>query len=107
MRLSIFFLFVALGLFLVIDPAFAETAAEEASSAGGWSFMKAFAPGLTIALASSVGALAQSRVGVAALEGIGRNPGAAGQMFTPMLLALVLIVSLVIYALVIAFLLPK
>ena len=39
----------------------------------------------------------------AALEGIARNPGAADKIFTPMILGLALIESLVIYALVIAF----
>ena len=37
------------------------------------------------------------------LEGIARNPNASGKLFTPMILGLALIESLVIYALVIAF----
>ena len=55
-----------------------------------------------IAIAVCGGAIGQSRAISAALESIGRNPGAAGQMFLPWLLALVLIESLVIYAFVIA-----
>jgi F-type H+-transporting ATPase subunit c len=39
------------------------------------------------------------------LEGIGRTPSAAAKVQTPMIIALALIESLVIYALVIAFLL--
>jgi F-type H+-transporting ATPase subunit c len=58
---------------------------------------------LGIAIAAFGGALAQGRAASAALEGIARNPGAAGKIFTPMILGLALIESLVIYGLVIAF----
>jgi F-type H+-transporting ATPase subunit c len=58
-----------------------------------------------IAIAAAGGAFGQSRAAAAALEGIGRNPGAANKVQTPMIIALALIESLVIYALVIAFLL--
>ncbi len=46
---------------------------------------------------------AQAKAISAALDSIGRNPGAAGSMFLPWLLALVFIESLVLFALVIAF----
>ena len=65
----------------------------------------AIASGLAIAIAAFGGALGQSRAAMAALEGIARNPGAADKVQTPMIIALALIESLVIYALVIAFLL--
>ncbi len=58
---------------------------------------------LAISIAAVGGALGQAKAGAAALEGIARNPGAAGKVFTPMILALALIESLVIYALLIAF----
>ena len=45
------------------------------------------------------------RAAAAALEGIARNPQASGKLFTPMIIGLALIESLVIYALVIAFIL--
>jgi len=61
--------------------------------------------GLGIAIAAFGGALAQGRTAAAALDGIARNPGASGKIFTPMILGLALIESLVIYALVISFLL--
>lgn len=51
------------------------------------------------------GAYAQGKAAAAALEGIARNPAAADKLFTPMIIALALIESLVIYALVIAFML--
>lgn len=61
--------------------------------------------GLAIALAAFGGALGQGRAAAAALEGIARNPQAADKVFTPLILGLALIESLVIYALVIAIML--
>ncbi len=63
----------------------------------------ALAAGLAIAIAAAGGALGQSRGLAAALEGIARNPSASGKLVTPMIIGLALIESLVIYALVIAF----
>lgn len=63
----------------------------------------ALASGFGIAIAAFGGALAQGRVGSAAMEGIARNPGAAGAMFVPFILGLALIESLVIYTFVISF----
>lgn len=65
----------------------------------------AIASGLAITVAAFGGAISQSKAAVAALEGIARNPGAAGQVQTPMIIALALIESLVIYAFVMAILL--
>lgn len=65
----------------------------------------AMATGLGLGIAAVGGALAQGRAAAAALEGIGRNPAAAKELFTPMLLSLALIESLVIYSLVISFIL--
>lgn len=63
----------------------------------------AIAAALAISIAAFGGAIAQGRAGAAALEGIARNPGAQNKIFTPMILTLALIESLVIYALLIAF----
>ena len=59
-----------------------------------------------IAFSSAVigGTYAQGKAASVALEGIARNPAAADKLFTPMIIALALIESLVIYAFVIAFL---
>ena len=57
-----------------------------------------------IAFAAIGGAIAQGKAASVALEGIARNPAAADKLFTPMIIALALIESLVIYAFVIAFL---
>ena len=65
----------------------------------------AIAAGFGIAIAAFGGALGQGRTAATALDGIARNPGAADKMFTPMILGLALIESLVIYALIIAFIL--
>ena len=65
----------------------------------------AIASGLGIAIAAFGGALGQGKAASAALEGIARNPEASSKIQTPMIIALALIESLVIYALVIAFLL--
>ena len=79
------------------------TAVEVAKlSNGGWIAISA---GLTIGLAAFGGALGQGKTASAALEGIARNPASADRIFTPMILGLALIESLVIYALIIAFLL--
>ena len=65
----------------------------------------ALAAGLAIGIAALGGGIGQGRAAAAALDGIARNPGAAGQIRGPMILGLALIESLVIYALIIAFLL--
>jgi len=65
----------------------------------------AIGAGLAIGLAVLGGALGQGRAAAAALEGISRNPGASARIQTPMILGLALIESLVLFALLIAFLL--
>ena len=99
-------------LVLFAVPMFCSVAAfaEEGAMAGEGShfFMKAaldLGAGLGIGIAAFGGGLGQGRAAAAALEGIARNPEAAGKVMTPMIIALALIESLVIYALVIAFLL--
>lgn len=84
---------------LIAAPAFAQAGAEGA--AAGKATYALLAAGLGIAIAAFGGALGQGRTASAALEGIARNPGAADRMFVPMVLGLVLIESLVIYALVV------
>ena len=87
-------------------PAFAQEAATAvattANSNGG---IIALAAGLTIGIAALGGALGQGKIGASAMDGIARNPQAAKAMFVPMIVGLALVESLVIYALVIAFML--
>ena len=94
------FLFtLATALFAV--PAFAqETAAAATSGAGG---LVALGAGVCLAVAALGGALGQGKAAAAALDGIARNPAAAGKIQTPLILSLAFIESLVIYALIIAF----
>lgn len=65
----------------------------------------ALAAGLAISISAAGGAIGQGMAARAALEGIARNPNAADKIFTPMIIGLALIESLVIYGLVIAFIL--
>jgi len=58
---------------------------------------------LAIGIAALGGALGQGRAAAAALDGIARNPQANAKIFIPMIVALALIESLVIYGLIIAF----
>jgi F-type H+-transporting ATPase subunit c len=81
-----------------------EAASVEATAVGIKAWI-AIAAGLAIGLAAFGGALGQGRAAAAALEGIARNPGSADKVFTPLILGLALIESLVIYALIISILL--
>lgn len=96
------FVFTLFGL-LVPAVAFAQEAMGGGDNAFTVSKFAALAGGLGIAIAAFGGALGQGRAASAALEGIARNPSASDKLFTPMILALALIESLVIYALVISF----
>jgi F-type H+-transporting ATPase subunit c len=93
--LSFLFLILAAGVAMAADGA-----ADNAFTQGGYIALGA---GLGLGIAAGGGALGQGRTAAAALEGIARNPGASDKIFTPMILGLALIESLVIYALVIAF----
>ena len=90
---------------LVASVSFAQEGAAASAEGGSAKSALAIAAALAIAIAAAAGAIGQSRAATAALEGIARNPGAAAQVQTPMIIALALIESLVIYALVIAFML--
>jgi F-type H+-transporting ATPase subunit c len=68
----------------------------------GWAILGVM---LGMGLATFGGSLGQGRAAAAALEGIARNPGAAGKVMTPMIIGLALIESLVLYSWVISFLL--
>jgi F-type H+-transporting ATPase subunit c len=102
------FLMSLVGLSLALAPAIA-SASEGAAAGGGEGFMKFFAiaigAGLAIGLSAIGGGLGQGKAVAAALEGIARNPGAAGKIVTPMIIGLAMIESLVIYGLVVALIL--
>jgi len=96
---------VALGTMLVATAAFAQEGGSAAANAFEMKKWIGLACGLGIAIAAFGGAMGQGRTASSALDGIARNPGAAGKIFTPMILGLALIESLVIYSLIISFLL--
>jgi F-type H+-transporting ATPase subunit c len=80
----------------------AAMASEGAAAATGGDGIGKLGAALAIGVAAFGGALGQGRTASAALEGIARNPAAQPKIFTPMIIGLALIESLVIYALVIA-----
>lgn len=83
-------------LMMVALPAFAQ-----GRSAGDG--VVAIAAAICMGLGTFAGAFGQARTASAALEGIARNPQAAGKVQTPMIIALAMTESLVLFALVIAF----
>jgi len=100
--------FILVVLAVLASPAVLMAADTTPMGEGAFSFLKAglaLGAGLAIGIAALGGALGQGRAAASALEGIARNPEAAGKVMTPMIIALALIESLVIYALVIAFML--
>ena len=104
-RKTMSFLFVLLTSFLTSAIAFAEEAAQEAGGAAGELKIQFLSAALVLGAAATFGALGQAKTASTALEGIARNPNAAPKLFTPMLLGLALIESLVIYALIVAIML--
>jgi len=95
-------LLFALTLALAV-PAFAQENTAGAAGGGGvkWGVIGA---AFLLGVAAAAGATAQGRATAAASEGISRNPGAAKDIRGLTLLGLVLIESLVLYALLICFL---
>jgi F-type H+-transporting ATPase subunit c len=73
-----------------------------AQSLGLYLALLALAGGLGVSIAALGAALGQGKVGAAALEGIARQPEAAGRIQTAMIIALALIESLAIYALLVS-----
>ncbi|MGD0838298.1 MAG: ATP synthase F0 subunit C [Polyangia bacterium] len=96
--------FVPLALFVLTALSSAAAWAEGAAPAAGNSQgLIAIGAALAIGLAALGGGLGQGRAAASALDGIARNPQASGKIFVPMIVALALIESLVIYGLLIAF----
>jgi F-type H+-transporting ATPase subunit c len=98
-------LMALIGAVLIPAIVLAAPAAEAAAEKPPANMGVAIAMALAIGLAAHGGGLGQGRAVAAALEGICRNPQSSSTVFTPMLLGLAFIESLVIFALVIAFML--
>lgn len=97
-KINIIFFAVA-AVLLTAMPVFAAGEPPTGISIG----IRTIAVGVGFAIAVFGGALGQSRIGAAAVEGAARNPGAAGRIQTMMILGLALIESLVLFALLVVF----
>ena len=103
-------LMITMAAMTVVAPLYAQepgAVSAAAATPGGtelikWSIITA---GFALAVAAAFGALGQSRGLAAAVEGIARNPSAAGEIRGNLILGLVLIESLVIYVLLISLIL--
>jgi F-type H+-transporting ATPase subunit c len=102
---KLFVVLVLLGIFLGFSCSLAMAAEPAAGLDSQVKSMVALAAGIGLGIAALGGALGQGRAIASALDGIGRNPGAAGKIITPMIIGLAMIESLVIYSLVVSLLL--
>lgn len=93
---------LAVGLLLPVA-AGAQDAAAETASANAWGY--ALGAGIAIGLAALGCGIGQGLTASNTTAGIARNPGAAGAMFTPFILAMALIESISIYGLVVGIIL--
>ncbi len=92
--------FAGLLLALMAVSVFAQGAADNEQTV---SAAKAIGGGIGFGLAAGLAGIGQGLVGSRAAEGAARNPGAAGTVQTLMIIALALIESLVLFALLIVF----
>ena len=82
------------------EPPAGTTSTAVAAKGVNWSYVAA---AFVLGIAAAFGALGQGRAIAASVEGIARNPSAGAAIRGAMIIGLALIESLVIYALVIAF----
>lgn len=96
-------IFTTIAALLITASAFAQGTAAPAAAGSGvaWNLVSA---AFLLGIAAAAGAIGQSKGIAAACEGIARNPSAGGAIRTAMIIGLALIESLVIYALIIAYL---
>lgn len=99
----ILFATLALALMAVTAMAQGATTGGAGDNAQTVEAYKAIAAGIGFGIAAGLGGIGQGRVGASAVEGAARNPSAAGTIQTMMIIALALIESLVLLALVIVF----
>jgi F-type H+-transporting ATPase subunit c len=88
------------GLALLTPAAFAQGGEPAASGGKGLLWIAAI---FGVGIAAFGCGLGQGRIGAAAQEGIARNPGAAKNMFIPMILALAFVETLVLLTFVTVF----
>jgi F-type H+-transporting ATPase subunit c len=90
-------------MFAVMTLASVSAFAQDAVAGTGGVKWGVISAAFVLGIAAAAGAMGQAKAIAAACEGIARNPGAAGAIRLSMIIGLALIESLVIYALVIAF----
>lgn len=86
----------------LLAPAYAQGADATTTAVAQWSIITS---GFALAFAAAFAALGQGKAVSSAVEGIARNPGAAGDIRGSLILGLVLIESLTIYALLVSLIL--
>ena len=101
MRVLLTFAVAFVAIALAPDLAFAQ--GDGGGSSADWGI--AIGAGLAIGLAGLGCGIGQGTAANGAVQGIARNPGAAGQIQTPMIIALALIESIALYGLIVGFLL--
>ena len=99
-----YLIFAVLAMALMAITVMAQPGAAGAGdNASTVSAAKAIGAGIGFGLAAGLAGIGQGLVGSRAAEGAARNPGAAGTVQTLMIIALALIESLVLFALLIVF----
>jgi len=96
------YLLSAFAVLMMASPAVFAQTGEAVAKSGGANWV-AISAAFGMAMAASIGALAQSRVASSACEGMARNPGASGAIRAAMILGLVFIETLALLTLVIIF----
>ncbi len=97
---------IVIGILLVIGSTTLAWAAQAGAPAEQTYFwVTVLTAGFGMAIASAVAAFAQSRAISAALDGMARQPNAAGRIQTAMIIGLALIESLAIYVLLVSIIL--
>jgi F-type H+-transporting ATPase subunit c len=99
MRMAVGFVLALAAVVLTPELAFAQ----EGGQTSNWGV--ALGAGLAIGLAGLGCGIGQGNAASGAVQGIARNPGAAGQIQTPMIIGLALIESIALYGFVIGILL--
>lgn len=87
---------------MLVACALVPSIAQAQTEGGSGASMLGLAAGLVVGVAALGGTLAQGKAVASSAEAIGRNPGAAGQLRTAMILGLVFIETLVIFSFVVA-----
>jgi len=108
MKKTITLILLSLSLVFMFVPAvLAQDAKTEATAEGGildFHAKAVMAAAIAVTIAAAGCGIGQGLATGKAVEGIARNPGASGQITTPLIIGLAMIESLTIYGLVIAIL---